>query len=95
MKKVTLSAQEFTEILKYLNEIRESLKSHEEHVRLSEPYMDSVDACKLLRVSKRTLSTYIASGKLGYSKIRSRHYFTALDIEKFLQDHHVNPTCEK
>ncbi|MFH0895695.1 MAG: helix-turn-helix domain-containing protein [Bacteroidota bacterium] len=87
MEVITISSEAFLQITKRLD----SLESYFKHVArqqpLSEAWLDIEEACRLLKVSKRTLQSYRDEGILSYSQIGGKIYFSASAIEEHLKSH--------
>jgi len=56
---------------------------------LSETWLDIVETCALLKISKRTLQSYRDNGILSFSQISGKIYFKASDIDELLKKHYV------
>lgn len=52
-------------------------------------WVDIPGACKLLKVSPRTLQTYRDESRIGFSQIGSKIYFKLSDLEDFLTKHYL------
>lgn len=66
-------------------------KVHEELLRLQNPakqlsneWVDTYDVMNILHVSRRTLTKYLAEGKLKHTKHQKKNYFRLKDVEEFL-----------
>lgn len=53
---------------------------------LQQTLMDGLDVRRLLRISRGTLYNICKKSLLPYSRIGSRQYFDAVDVQKLLQD---------
>ncbi|MFV0505712.1 MAG: helix-turn-helix domain-containing protein [Bacteroidales bacterium] len=56
----------------------------ERYQAVPEKWLDSSDLCQLLNVSKRTLQTWRASGRIPYSMLGGKVYYRECDIAKAL-----------
>ena len=87
MEVITITSEAFTQLITRL----ESLESYFKHVArqqpLSEAWLDIEEACRLLKVSKRTLQSYRDEGILSFSQIGGKIYFSASAIEEHLKNH--------
>lgn len=75
---------------KKLNEIGQDLKSlinTNEVFDEDEKLLDNQDLAFLLKVSKRTLQRYRASGKLPYFMIAHKTYYRTVDVRNFVREH--------
>ena len=61
----------------------ELLSSHCEDKRLRR-WLNGVDVQEILHISSRTLQTLRDQGRIGYTKIGNRIYYTPEDVEKVL-----------
>ncbi|NHJ33677.1 MAG: helix-turn-helix domain-containing protein [Asgard group archaeon] len=52
-------------------------------------WLDTSEAARILKVSTRTLQNYRDNGTLPFSKIGSKIYFKATDIEGLLTEHYI------
>lgn len=48
-------------------------------------WLTNEDVCGILNVSKRTLQTYRDSGKLSYSQIGYKIYYSPEDVEQLIK----------
>lgn len=48
-------------------------------------YYDNQDVCLLLHISKRTLQNYRNSGKLPFTRLQNKIYYTPDDLAKFIE----------
>lgn len=75
---------------KKLSEIGQDLKSlinTSEVFNEDEKLLDNQDLAFLLKVSKRTLQRYRASGKLPYFMIAHKTYYRTSDVREFVRSH--------
>lgn len=66
----------------------ELLSSHCEDKRLKRR-LNGVDVQEILHISPRTLQTLRDQGRIGYTKIGNRIYYTPEDVEKVLSIIHL------
>ena len=64
-------------------------KTHAQY--LSEEWITSDQAMKILKICPRTLNSLKSSGKLPYSKVQGTIYFRTVDIENLLKQNYVSP----
>ncbi|MEI6900551.1 MAG: helix-turn-helix domain-containing protein [Bacteroidota bacterium] len=55
----------------------------------SETWLDIMETCAMLRVSKRTLQNYRDDGILPFSQVGGKIYFKVADLEQHLSKHYV------
>lgn len=48
---------------------------------------DNNDLIRLLHVSRRTLATWRGEGKISYTQVGNKIYYTHSDVEEFLKKH--------
>lgn len=53
--------------------------------QLNRKYLDSNDAARILKISKRTLAKIRAEGAIPFIKVRRRIIYSASDIEKYME----------
>jgi len=88
MEAVVLPKQNYEEIQKALEEIKErvnNLSSPAEH------FIDNKEFTRLMGVSSRTAQTWRNEGKIGFSQEGKKIYYRMSDIEKFLNDRYRKP----
>ena len=62
-------------------------KTHAQY--LSEEWITSDQAMKILKICSRTLNSIKSSGKLPYSKVQGTIYFRTVDIENLLKQNRL------
>lgn len=50
--------------------------------------LDNQDLCIMLKVSKRTLQRYRASGMLKFKRIKQKTYYSEAAVRNFIRDHY-------
>lgn len=84
-----MSQQNTSELISKINELKKSIKLMEDKSSsLTETWLDNKQACKVLRISLRTLQDYRDGGILPFSQCGKKIYYKAEDIEKHLQKHY-------
>ena len=85
-----LSNEEYDKIILKLDQVLELLSEKSKKTRnpLEEIWLDTFEAARVLKVSTRTLHNYRDYGRLPFSKIGSKIYFKASDIENLLTEHY-------
>lgn len=58
--------------------------------RLTEEYVNIVEASAIMKVSERTIQNLKSSGQLPYTKINGLLYFNTTDIENLFKDNYVS-----
>ncbi len=77
-----LSKEEYQNIIDILNEIKTKLK---EANKKSNNFIDNSDFCKLMKISSRTAQTWRDEGKISFSQIGKKIYYSLSDIEDMLK----------
>ncbi|HZL11570.1 MAG TPA: helix-turn-helix domain-containing protein [Prolixibacteraceae bacterium] len=68
-------------------------KTHAQY--LSEEWITSDQAMKILKICPRTLNSLKSSGKLPYSKVQGTIYIRTVDIENLLKQNYISPFSAK
>lgn len=58
-------------------------------------WLDIMEACNFLKVSKRTLQNYRDDGTLPFSQVGGKIYFKQADLENHLKSHYVKALKKK
>lgn len=87
MEVITIESEEFKQIIKEISEIKSELLENEKQAQ-SAKWLDNDELSALLKVTKRTLQTYRDEGKISFSQIGSKIYYSASDIEEFFRSHY-------
>jgi hypothetical protein len=89
MEIITMESNAYKLLIQKLDEVHAELKKLQDPAKeLSREWVDAYDVMNMLHISRRTLSKYLQSGKLQYSKIQNKNYFRLKDIEEFLMHNH-------
>ena len=85
MEVVTIEKRTFSYVCERFTEFAKQIESLcSTHTQKVENWLDSLEVCLLLGVSKRTLQYYRSSGRLAYSQIGSKIYYKTSDIERII-----------
>lgn len=87
---ITLEYSVFQEIVTTLQAIKEILNRQDGSGPSLGTWLTNEEVSKLLKVSKRTLQNYRDEGKLGFSQIGAKIFYSSVDIDKFMNDNY-NP----
>ena len=82
--------QQLSKIQKTQQEIKEMLEEQKGSGNHERWYTND-DLIELLKVSRRTLSTWRDQGLIGFSQIGSKIYYSQSDVEKFMNNHYRHP----
>ena len=88
METIEINPETFQILFDKVEEIRKFMLTEKKDYPLSERWLDIIEACKILNVSKRTLQNYRNDGTLAYSQVAGKIYFKAADIEAHLRKHY-------
>lgn len=78
--------KEVEQIISDIKEIKEIIHQKFQNNPLKDRWLTPREVCELLSVSKRQLQKYRDRSQINFSKIESKVYFKASDIQKFLED---------
>lgn len=85
MKEVNLSSEVYSQLLVSIRELQKKVSILSDRKKqLAEEYIDSFEACRILRISRRTLERYRDSNRIRSFKTDRRVYYRLVDIEHFL-----------
>lgn len=87
MEIVNISKEVFDEIISEFQSFRDKILAlcQKHKSKGLDEWLDNQDVCLRLNISPRTLQSYRDSGKIGFSRINHKIYYTLSDVEKFLQ----------
>lgn len=85
-----ISSEDYNRIIDKIDEVIQILKEQNKESKkgLSEKWLDSSEVLSVLKISSRTLQNYRDQRLIPFSKIGSKIYYKASDIEKYLNDHY-------
>ncbi|QIK54465.1 helix-turn-helix domain-containing protein [Dysgonomonas sp. HDW5B] len=86
MEIINISSEAFDEIVSRFQSFRDKVLAlcQKHNNKQMNDWLDNQDVCLLLNISPRTLQTYRNNGKIGFTRINHKIYYTASDIQKFL-----------
>lgn len=85
MEIVTIENKAFKTLCDKIDKVHEELLRLQNPVKqLSNEWVDTYDVMNILQVSRRTLTKYLAEGKLKHTKHHRKNYFRLKDVEEFL-----------
>ena len=82
------TAQEYQDLLNRLDDMNHKLGISQ---NTTQEVYDNADLMKLLKVSRRTLSTWRSEQQIEFSQIGSKLYYTREAVTKFLETYRVKP----
>lgn len=90
MELVTITVEEFKKLMNNeVSQLREDLDKINKKIPANNSWLTIEEACKLLKISRRTMQTYRDEGLLGYSKVQGRVFIRLSDIEKMLNKYYI------
>lgn len=98
MEVITLDSEVFKKIMNKLNTICEFIQMHQAREGKVENeddiWVDSVEVCNFLNVSKRTLQRLRVSGEVTYSTIRGQNFYKVGEIKRLLEERLIKTNQE-
>jgi len=88
---IILEDKALKEIIQKIDSTNYLIKEDKKKRLLSELWIDAVDTCAALKISRRTLSDYTQRGVLGHTKISGKPYYSVQEILKKLDENYVSP----
>lgn len=87
MKIINMSSEAFDEIMSKFQSFRDNVLALCQKYKSKglDEWLDNQDVCLRLNISPRTLQSYRDSGRIGFSRINHKIYYTLSDVEKLLQ----------
>ncbi|MBW6501245.1 MAG: helix-turn-helix domain-containing protein [Bacteroidales bacterium] len=58
-------------------------------------YLSKGEACKILRISSRTMQNYLSAKRISFYQVGRKLFFTYKDIDEFLERHHIRANYQK
>lgn len=87
MEIVIYSKEQHDEIIKRLDILNEYLKKM--HAPSIERFLDNAEFLQLMKISKRTAQTWRDEGKISFSQIGNKIYYSQADAEAIFKQHYV------
>ena len=87
MELVILTKDQYEEIIKRLDTLNEKFKRTE--IVSTERFMDNAEFLSLMKISKRTAQTWRDEGKISFSQIGNKIYYSVSDVELILKHHYI------
>ncbi len=85
MKEVHLSNEVYSQLLVSIRELQKKVSLLSDRKKLlKDEYIDSFEASRILRISRRTLERYRDSNRIRSYKTNRKVYYRLSDIEHFL-----------
>ena len=94
MDVITMENEAFKKLIDSVNELKEIVQKNNDEQNPSgvqfqnKAWLNKKEACRMLRISERTLQTYRNNGIIPYSRIQGKIYYKLEDIKAFFDDHY-------
>lgn len=88
MQVITITTEAYQQIIDKIDAIAGSMNKKKDENPLSDTWLSITEACRILKISSRTMQKYRDEGIIPYSQIQSKIYFRASDIEFHLNKHY-------
>lgn len=86
MDLVVLSKDAYETIIARLDAIQQNLKAGNQ--AKSENFIDNYEFMQLMKISKRTAQAWRDEGKISFSQIGNKIYYSIADVEQLLQQNY-------
>ena len=85
MEVITIQSEAFQQIMATLKDIQHKVEHMQSRKKaLEDDLVDTFEACRILKICRRTLERYRDSGDLEYTKVKRRIFYRVSDIEKLM-----------
>jgi hypothetical protein len=85
MEFITMTPEEFADLLKQLSEIKLELVNLKKKTALSDIWLDNQDVCQQLKISKRLLQSWRDDGRIEFAQHNAKIWYRASEINSFLE----------
>ena len=82
MEAITLSTQQYKELVNRLDVLNKKLE--EKQKSPDDTFLDNQEFLQLMNISKRTAQSWRDEGKVSFSQIGSKIYYRMSDVQKLL-----------
>ena len=82
MEAVILTSEQYNELVSRLDKLNSTIESNQKPSK--ETFLDNQEFIQLMNISKRTAQTWRDEGKISFSQIGSKIYYTMKDVEVLL-----------
>jgi len=86
MPNLLLTENEYQDLIKRLDQIDKKISAKQ--ISVDTIIYDNADLVKLLKISVRTLISWRAEGKIDFSQVNSKIFYTKKNLDDFLQKHY-------
>ena len=88
MQVITITTDAYMQLIDKIDAIASNMNQITKENPLTETWLDTLEVCQILKISKRTLQSYRDNGTLPFSQVSGKIYFKASDLEKHLENHY-------
>ncbi len=89
MNVITIESEAFKALVDKIESLSQVFDTNQQKVNPDEAWVDSDDVCLYLKISQRTLQRLRSSGKITYSTIGGKTYYTISEIKKLLESRKI------
>lgn len=93
MEAIILSKDQYTDLVKRLDEINQRLDARNETKK--DTFVDNQEFLILMKISKRTAQTWRDEGKISFSQVGNKIYYKFSDVEKLLDEYYNKSFARK
>lgn len=93
MEAVILSKDQYSELLKRLDDINQRLNVKNDSKK--DTFLDNQEFLILMKISKRTAQTWRDEGRISFSQVGNKIYYKLSDVEKLLNEHYNKAFSKK
>lgn len=93
MEAIILSKDQYTDLVKRLDEINQRLDARNETKK--DTFVDNQEFLILMKISKRTAQTWRDEGKISFSQVGNKVYYKLSDVEKLLDEYYNKSFARK
>lgn len=92
MEVITIQSEAFQQIMATLKDIQSKVENMQSRKKaLEDDLVDTFEACRILKICRRTLERYRDSGDLQYTKVKRRIFYRVSDIENLMLKNVIKP----
>ncbi|MCP3895004.1 hypothetical protein SDC9_35561 [bioreactor metagenome] len=96
MDVITIESQAYKDLVAKINSIAKFVVEHQstDATDPDEEWVDSYEVCTFLAISERTLQRLRSQGKISYSLISGKTYYTIAEIKRMLNEKRIRSNEE-
>jgi len=93
MEAIILTKEQYTDLVKRLDEINHRLDAKNESKK--DTFIDNQEFLLLMKISKRTAQTWRDEGRISFSQVGNKIYYKHSDVEKLLDEYYNKSFAKK